>query len=186
MRAPVVHILRAADYVMGAGVALASVALTAAFADLTGLPRRCGLSRVYVGFLMHIEASARELRADYCARANVVFATTATGAGLSSLMQKRPVTAFVAGLGVMFGAMGMSVTGGALHANEIREIRTVIARLVGDDATADAIEARHRIRPPAWRDLPETAAQPADIDLALLGSDLLGGPEEEMLGGAAP
>lgn len=185
MRAPLIHFLRTADCVMGAAVALGSVVLTAALAELTGLPRRRAMSRAYVGLLMHIEASARELRADYCARANVEFESSATDTGLS-LVQKRPVTVVVAGLGAMISAMAMSVTGGAPHAYEIREMRAAIARLMGDDATAEAIEAQYRIGPPVWRDPVETGAHPTDVELALLGSELLGGPEEELLSGSAP
>jgi hypothetical protein len=78
----------------------------------------------------------------------------------------------------------MSVTGGALKPYEIRAIRAGVASLMGDEAAAQAL-ASELEGPLARRTYvhlvpSEPIALPPgmiDVELALLGPDLLGGPD---------
>ena len=84
-------------------------------------------------------------------------------------------------------SMFMALTGGALKSYEIQALRAGIAGMLGDEAAAQTWEAERRetqwatplvqIVPSAPIELPQP---PVDADLALLGPDLLGGPDEAM------
>lgn len=99
-----------------------------------------------------------------------------------TVVQKWPDIAFTSLAGVLLSTGAMLATGGAPNAYEVREAQAALARLVGNEAHAAEIERRHvwveavHLIPASLPAVPGAAEPEIDLELALLGGDLLGGP----------
>lgn len=87
---------------------------------------------------------------------------------------------------LLCSSLFMSVTGGGLKPYEARAIQAAFASLIGQEAAAHALSADIDAMPVRTKVVHLIPAHlpgpPVDVDMALLGGDLLGGP----LAGEAP